>query len=82
MYNITLLRSMCKNGMTGLNQVDIFLEQHGGAGIQHIGLYTDNIVKTIHCLQQNGVIFNEPPNTYYTEVFIASECDCITNCVV
>ncbi|CAB1344009.1 unnamed protein product, partial [Coregonus sp. 'balchen'] len=39
----------------GRNQVDTFLEQHRGPGIQHIGLYTQDIVSTAQTLGQAGV---------------------------
>lgn len=52
----------------GPNQVDTFLHDHRGAGIQHIGLHTDDIISTVAALMDNGVEFAEPPYTYYTEV--------------
>ncbi|KAL1264898.1 hypothetical protein QQF64_005253 [Cirrhinus molitorella] len=52
----------------GRNQVDTFLDQHRGAGIQHIGLYTEDIVRTAQTLSQAGVQFFSPPPAYYTEV--------------
>ncbi|KAM9558713.1 4-hydroxyphenylpyruvate dioxygenase-like protein isoform 1-T2 [Salvelinus alpinus] len=52
----------------GRNQVDTFLEQHGGPGIQHIGLYTQDIVSTAQTMGQAGVHFFSPPPAYYTEV--------------
>ncbi|XP_043087206.1 4-hydroxyphenylpyruvate dioxygenase-like protein [Puntigrus tetrazona] len=52
----------------GQNQVDTFLAQHRGAGIQHIGLYTEDIVRTARALSQAGVRFFSPPPAYYTEV--------------
>ncbi|KAM9128779.1 4-hydroxyphenylpyruvate dioxygenase-like protein [Pangshura tecta] len=52
----------------GKNQVDAFLEQHGGAGIQHVGLYTTDIISTARALAQAGVQFVEPPPAYYSEV--------------
>ncbi|KAJ8365538.1 hypothetical protein SKAU_G00143690 [Synaphobranchus kaupii] len=51
----------------GINQVDSFLEKHEGAGIQHIGLYTEDIVSTARSLAQAGVEFFSPPPAYYTE---------------
>ncbi|KFP74402.1 4-hydroxyphenylpyruvate dioxygenase-like, partial [Acanthisitta chloris] len=51
----------------GTNQVDTFLEQHGGAGIQHVGLCTTDIVTTTRALQQQGVQFFTPPTTYYSQ---------------
>ncbi|XP_028990330.1 4-hydroxyphenylpyruvate dioxygenase-like protein isoform X2 [Betta splendens] len=52
----------------GRNQVDTFLEQHRSPGIQHIGLYTKNIVSTAHAMAEAGVQFFSPPPAYYTEV--------------
>ncbi|XP_077050198.1 4-hydroxyphenylpyruvate dioxygenase-like protein [Siphateles boraxobius] len=52
----------------GSNQVDSFLDQHRGAGVQHIALYTENIVRTAHTLRLAGVQFYNPPPAYYTEV--------------
>ncbi|NWU60911.1 HPDL protein, partial [Pterocles burchelli] len=49
------------------NQVDTFLEQHGGAGIQHVGLCTTDIVATTRALQQRGARFFTPPATYYSQ---------------
>ncbi|NXE28468.1 HPDL protein, partial [Ardeotis kori] len=51
----------------GANQVDTFLEQHGGAGIQHVGLCTTDIVTTTRALQQGGARFFTPPATYYSQ---------------
>ncbi|NXL00921.1 HPDL protein, partial [Mesembrinibis cayennensis] len=51
----------------GTNQVDTFLEQHGGAGIQHVGLRTTDIVATTRALQQGGVRFFTPPPAYYSQ---------------
>ncbi|XP_068262837.1 4-hydroxyphenylpyruvate dioxygenase-like protein [Nyctibius grandis] len=51
----------------GANQVDTFLEQHGGAGIQHVGLRTTDIVATTRALQQGGARFFIPPATYYSQ---------------
>lgn len=48
--------------------MDTFLKEHGGPGIQHVGLYTNDMVDTIASLQKTGVEFVEPPYTYYTEV--------------
>uniref|UniRef100_G3NDJ6 4-hydroxyphenylpyruvate dioxygenase n=1 Tax=Gasterosteus aculeatus TaxID=69293 RepID=G3NDJ6_GASAC len=51
----------------GRNQVDTFLEQHGAPGIQHIGLYTENIVSTTHAMADAGVQFFSPPQAYYMQ---------------
>ncbi|XP_023269145.1 4-hydroxyphenylpyruvate dioxygenase-like protein [Seriola lalandi dorsalis] len=52
----------------GRNQVDTFLEEHRAPGIQHIGLYTKNIVSTAHTMAEAGVQFFSPPPAYYTKV--------------
>ncbi|XP_068161732.1 4-hydroxyphenylpyruvate dioxygenase-like protein [Antennarius striatus] len=52
----------------GRNQVDTFLEKHMAPGIQHIGLYTKDIVSTARVMARAGVQFFSPPFTYYTEV--------------
>lgn len=52
----------------GRNQVDTFLEKHREPGIQHIGLYTKDIVSTAQTMAEAGVQFFSPPFAYYTEV--------------
>ncbi|XP_049615309.1 4-hydroxyphenylpyruvate dioxygenase-like protein [Syngnathus scovelli] len=51
----------------GSNHVDTFLEEHRGAGIQHIGLYTRDIVEAVRNMADAGVRFFSPPPAYYTE---------------
>lgn len=55
---------------SGRNQVDTFLEKHRAPGIQHIGLYTKDIVSTAQTMAEAGVQFFSPPFAYYTEVCI------------
>jgi len=50
------------------SQIDEFLEFHGGPGVQHIALATDDILQTVSKLQQQGVQFLTIPHTYYTEL--------------
>ncbi|XP_041370835.1 4-hydroxyphenylpyruvate dioxygenase-like protein [Gigantopelta aegis] len=52
----------------GPNQVDTFLSNHDGPGIQHIGLSSSDIVSSVSVLTDAGVQFVEPPYTYYTEI--------------
>ena len=52
-----------------------FLTEHGGPGIQHIGLHTPDITQAVAALKENGVAFIDPPAAYYSEV-------CCTNVVV
>lgn len=52
----------------GPNQVQTFLTEHGGPGIQHIGLHTPNITEAVAALKESGVKFIDPPSAYYSEV--------------
>uniref|UniRef100_A0A8D0DYC8 4-hydroxyphenylpyruvate dioxygenase n=1 Tax=Salvator merianae TaxID=96440 RepID=A0A8D0DYC8_SALMN len=49
------------------NQVDAFLKQHGGAGIQHVALYTSDIVGTAAAMSKSGANFFKPPLAYYSD---------------
>ncbi len=50
------------------SQIDEYLEFFGGAGVQHVALLTDDIVKTVTELRNRGVLFLHVPMTYYEEV--------------
>ena len=50
------------------SQIEEYLEYHNGAGIQHVGLTTDNIVQTVIRLRQAGVEFLPIPKTYYDDL--------------
>ncbi|XP_033757484.1 4-hydroxyphenylpyruvate dioxygenase-like protein [Pecten maximus] len=65
----------------GPNQVATFLTEHGGPGIQHIGLHTPDIVTTVSTLMRRGVDFAEPPYTYYTEIGKLEDIEQIGQCV-
>lgn len=48
------------------SQIQEYIDQYKGSGIQHIALTTDHIVKTLESLKQNDLHFlNSPPPTYY-----------------
>ena len=55
------------SGVDANNQIDVFVNEHGGPGIQHLGLNTSNICLSKKSMQSNGVAFIEPPPTYYTQ---------------
>lgn len=57
----------------GSNQVNTFLEEHRAAGVQHIGLYTGDIVEAVRDMADAGVRFFSPPPAYYTEVCINTD---------
>jgi len=48
------------------SHVNSFLLEHCGPGLQHIGISTDSITKTMNILTQKGAKFRKPPPTYYT----------------
>ncbi len=47
------------------SQIEEFIRQYNGEGIQHLALTTDDIFATIEKLRANGVIFQDTPETYY-----------------
>ncbi|MFD4606939.1 4-hydroxyphenylpyruvate dioxygenase [Streptomyces sp. NPDC058440] len=49
-------------------QIDTFLARHGGAGVQHLALLTDDIVTTVPAMEERGVTFLETPGAYYDEL--------------
>jgi len=46
-------------------QIDAFLEAHGGAGVQHLALRTDDIAHSVRSLAARGVGFLSTPGAYY-----------------
>ncbi|GAA0503717.1 4-hydroxyphenylpyruvate dioxygenase [Saccharopolyspora thermophila] len=47
------------------SQIEEFLEFHGGPGVQHIALATDDIVATVRRMRAAGVRFLDTPDAYY-----------------
>ncbi len=47
------------------SQIEEFLHEYHGEGIQHIALSTDNIYHSVQALRKNGVGFLNVPDTYY-----------------
>lgn len=48
-----------------ISQIEEFLHEYKGEGIQHIALTTENIYQTVTTLKDNGVKFLDVPDTYY-----------------
>lgn len=48
-----------------VSQIEEFLHEYHGEGIQHMALTTDNIYQTVHRLREQGVNFLDVPATYY-----------------
>lgn len=47
------------------SQIEEFIRDYKGEGIQHIALSTDDIFATVDRLRANGVVFQDTPDTYY-----------------
>ncbi len=58
------------------NQISIFLEENNGPGIQHIGLFTNDIVKSVQESKKKNldIKYYATPGQYYTMVCV---CVCI-----
>lgn len=51
------------------SQIEEYLDFYEGAGVQHIAVATDDILKTVSQLRANGVEFlSTPPDDYYKSV--------------
>ena len=51
-----------------VSQIEEFLHEFRGEGIQHIALETNDIYQTIHRMHQKGLRFLDVPDTYYEMV--------------
>ncbi|MEU6123640.1 4-hydroxyphenylpyruvate dioxygenase [Streptomyces sp. NPDC047123] len=49
-------------------QIDKFIKEHGGGGVQHIAFATDDIVRDVGRLGGTGLAFLSTPGTYYEQV--------------
>ncbi len=47
------------------SQIEEFLREHKGEGIQHIAMATDDIFATVDQLRENGIRFQDSPDTYF-----------------
>ena len=52
------------------SQVDEYLDFYNGAGVQHIAIATNNIIKTVTELKNRGVDFLEVPPSYYDDLLM------------
>ncbi|NKF22060.1 4-hydroxyphenylpyruvate dioxygenase [Solimonas marina] len=50
------------------SQIEEFIREYRGEGIQHIALTTDDIYATVAALRDRGVSFMDTPDTYYARV--------------
>lgn len=47
------------------SQIQEYVDYYGGAGVQHIALNTDDIIKSIESMLSRGAVFLTIPKTYY-----------------
>ena len=47
------------------SQIEEYLDFNEGAGVQHVAILTNDIIKSITALRANGVDFLDVPDTYY-----------------
>lgn len=50
------------------SQIEEYLEFYGGAGVQHIAIATDDILRTVSELRRRGMEFLYVPDNYYEDV--------------
>jgi 4-hydroxyphenylpyruvate dioxygenase len=50
------------------SQIEEYLREYQGEGIQHIALSSENIYRTVDVLRGQGVAFQDTPDTYYEGV--------------
>lgn len=50
------------------SQIDEYLEFYRGAGVQHIAVITQDVIKTVTELQRRGVDFLRVPSNYYDDL--------------
>ncbi len=63
---IPINESKFEAGSGQLDQIQEFIEQYHGEGIQHVALRTNDILKSWDALRANGLKFmTPPPDTYY-----------------
>jgi 4-hydroxyphenylpyruvate dioxygenase len=63
---IPINESKSEEGSEQVDQIQEFIQQYRGEGIQHVALRTENILETWDQMQANGVKFmTPPPDTYY-----------------
>jgi len=50
------------------SQINEYITEYNGEGVQHIALFSDDIYQTIEDMRANGVTFMDTPDTYYEVV--------------
>ena len=50
------------------SQIEEYLREYHGEGIQHIALATDDIYRTVDTLRGHGIAFQDTPDTYFQQI--------------
>src|SRR6202161_3117616 len=50
------------------SQIEEFLKDYGGEGIQHLAFATQDIFATVEAMRARGVVFQDTPTTYYEQL--------------
>lgn len=50
------------------SQIQEYLDEYHGSGIQHVALLTSDIIRTVTNMKKQGIEFLDVPDTYYDEV--------------
>ena len=50
------------------SQIEDFLKDYKGEGIQHVALGTDDIFHSVEAMRERGVRFQDTPETYYEQL--------------
>ncbi|EGD78006.1 4-hydroxyphenylpyruvate dioxygenase [Salpingoeca rosetta] len=50
------------------SQIQEYVDYYGGAGVQHIALRTDDVIKAVEAGRARGLDFLTPPDTYYEDL--------------
>jgi 4-hydroxyphenylpyruvate dioxygenase len=49
------------------SQIDEYLEYHGGPGVQHVALATEDVLATVDAMTAEGIEFLPTPDSYYED---------------
>ena len=60
-----LVRIPLNESSDAKSQINEYLDEYKGEGIQHIACFTDTIYETIEAMRATGVAFLDTPDTYY-----------------
>jgi 4-hydroxyphenylpyruvate dioxygenase len=50
------------------SQIEEFLKDYGGEGIQHLAFGTSDIFAAVEAMRERGVVFQDTPETYYEQL--------------